>query len=129
MQPGQVRVFLDSFRTSSEAANKWVQDEFETMLDNFGMWDQPFEAQQLCDDEMTETEFVQIQNSCKKAMAPMLNSCRESLHRYNDFVFGESSPERQPAAAAIECDADAEAAEAAKRRAKRLRTDRKQGRR
>jgi hypothetical protein len=72
MQPGQVRVFQDSFRTSSVAANKSVQDEFETMLENFAMFDQPFEEQQLCDDE---NEFVQIQNDCRRAMAPMLNTC------------------------------------------------------
>jgi hypothetical protein len=126
MQPGQVRVIKESFRTSSVAANKLVQVEFETILEWFGSYDQPFDEQQFCDDEH---EFFECQNDCRRAMAPLLNSCRESMLRYNDFVFGASAEPQAAAGIEGESDDDAEGKEAAKRRAKRLRADRKQGRR
>ncbi len=126
MQPGQVRVLQESFRMSSVAANESVQAEFETMLNHFGSYDKSFEEQEFCDDE---NAFIDCQNECRKAMAPLLNTCRESMLRYSEFVFGASSAESQAAEASEgECDTDA-AAEAAKKRAKRLRSDRKRGRR
>ena len=126
MQPGQVRVLQESFRMSSVAANESVQVEFETMLNHFGSYDKSFEEQEFCDDE---NAFIDCQNECRKAMAPLLNTCRESMLRYSEFVFGASSAESQAAEASEgECDTDA-AAEAAKKRAKRLRSDRKRGRR
>lgn len=127
MQPGQVRVLKRSFRTSSAECSRVVHDEFKFQLEWFGSHDTPFEEQDLYVDE---AEYAEAQDICRSTMAPLLQTCKESVLRFNDFVFGAS--DEPPAAAAIEdeSDADARAAkEAAAKRAKRLRDDRRQGRR